>query len=289
MSLPPVQSNSQLSVRKRSFQHFNEACSTQAGSLRRWLMRGQNFLTEWIEASDVKETIAIESEYETLVLMPDTGGEILCQNKPAVQAAAGAACIVPAGAFSLVVEPGGRYAVIASSRVDLDTKEALNAAAYSDPDPRIDPIGTPYRRCIGNGEVQLLQLDDIASAADNPRLKIIQTETLSINWVSYQGPRARSQLSPHSHANHEQGSLAIRGNFVHHLRVEWSKNADLWQDDEHCVAPSPSLLVIPVNLVHTTEGVGEEEHILVDIFSPPRADFIAKGWIYNAGDYTKDE
>ncbi|PJX22431.1 hypothetical protein CAP48_16160 [Advenella sp. S44] len=289
MSLSSDQANSELSVRKRSFQHFDEAFSKQVGSLRRWLMRGQNFLMEWIEASDVKETIAIESEYETLVLMPDTGGEILRENKPAVPATAGAACIVPAGAFTLAVEPGGRYAVIASSRVDLDMEEALNAEAYSDPDPRIDPIGTPYRRCVGNGEVQVLLLDDIASAADNPRLKIIQTQTLSINWVAYHGPRARSQLSPHRHANHEQGSLAIRGNFVHHLRVEWSKNADLWQDDEHCVASSPSLLVIPVNLVHTTEGVGEEEHILVDIFSPPRADFIAKGWVYNAGDYTRDE
>ena len=49
--------------------------------------------------------------------------------------------------------------------------------------------------------------------------------------------------------------------------------------------PSPSVAVIPVHLVHTTEGVGPERHLLIDVFSPPRRDFIAKGWVANAGNY----
>ncbi len=48
---------------------------------------------------------------------------------------------------------------------------------------------------------------------------------------------------------------------------------------------SPSLTVGPVNLIHTSEGVRQEHHLLIDIFSPPRRDFIAKGWVQNAGDY----
>jgi hypothetical protein len=43
--------------------------------------------------------------------------------------------------------------------------------------------------------------------------------------------------------------------------------------------------VIPVHLVHTTEGIGDERHLLIDVFSPPRRDFIAKGWVANARDY----
>ncbi|UHL64665.1 hypothetical protein LSG25_01795 [Paralcaligenes sp. KSB-10] len=280
---------SRFNVRKRSFQIFDETSSKQVGSVQRWLMRGQNFVVEWLEAGVAGETIFVKSEYETLVLMPDTGGTILRAGKPAILAAAGTVCVVPAGPYSIALEQWGRYCVIASSRIDIDLNDVLNAAAYSNPDSRIEPFGTPYRRHTDQGEVQVLQLDEISPPADNPRLKMVQTETLSINWVAYDGPRVRSQLSPHSHAHHEQGTLAISGNYNHHLRVEWGKDANLWQDDEHCVAPSPSLLVIPVNLIHTTEGIGQGKHILVDIFSPPRADFIAKGWVYNAGDYTRDK
>lgn len=280
---------SPFNVRKRSFQIFDDASSTQIGSARRWLMRAQNFIVEWLQVGSTTETIQVESKNETMVLMPDRGGVIHCAGKPAVHAAAGTVCIVPAGPYSIALEQGASYGVIASSRTDINMDDMLNAAAYVPPDPRIDPIRTPYRRQVNQGEVQVLQMDEIASPADKPRLKIIQTETLSINWVAYEGPRKRSQLTPHKHASYEQGSLAIRGNYQHHLRVQWGNDANLWQDDEHCAAPSPSLLVIPVHLIHTSEGVGDDAHLLIDIFSPPRADFIAKGWVYNAGDYAQDQ
>ena len=91
-----------------------------------------------------------------------------------------------------------------------------------------------------------LALADIKAPADKPRLKMLQTDTLSVNLVEYEGVRDRTALSPHSHADFEQGSLAIAGGFVHHLRVPWAADANLWRDDEHLVAPSPSLVVIPV-------------------------------------------
>ncbi|HEY9281768.1 MAG TPA: hypothetical protein VIP51_17010 [Eoetvoesiella sp.] len=275
-----------FSVRKRSFRVFDEASSTQARGARRWLMRGQNFIVEWIEASMAGQTVSVESEYETLLILPEVGGAIQRAGQPAIHAAGHTICIVPAGPYSIVLEQAGRCCVIASSRADIDAHDVLNAQAYADPDPRIEPVGTPYKRLTGHGEIQVLKLDEIQAPPDKPRLKMFQTETLSINWVAYEGPRTRSQLSPHSHAHHEQGSLAISGNYEHHLRVKWGNNANLWQDDEHLAAPSPSLLVVPVNLIHTTEGIGDDAHLLIDIFSPPRADFIAKGWVYNAGDYS---
>jgi hypothetical protein len=70
------------------------------------------------------------------------------------------------------------------------------------------------------------------------------------------------------------------------LRVPWFSDAGRWRDDEHLAAPSPSLLVVPVEMIHTTEGVGDGPHFLVDVFSPPRRDFIDKGWVFNSADYT---
>ena len=108
---------------------------------------------------------------------------------------------------------------------------------------------------------------------------------MSINWVDYKGPRDRKALSPHSHSDFEQASLAAAGDFVHHLRTAWGKNANEWRDDEHRLVGSPSILVIPPDLIHTTEGVGEGDHLLIDIFAPPRRDFIAKNWVANSTEY----
>jgi hypothetical protein len=175
--------------------------------------------------------------------------------------------------------------VFASTRSDLAGRVVLNQATYARPDARVAPVGKPYRRLKAPGRIEVIALDAVAAPADNPRLKMLQSATLSINWVEYAGPRDRTALSPHSHADFEQISLAAAGDFVHHFRVNWSKNANAWRDDVHARVPSPSVAVIPVHLVHTTEGVGPERHVLVDVFAPPRRDFIAKGWVANARDY----
>ncbi|MBI1622742.1 cupin domain-containing protein [Aquamicrobium zhengzhouense] len=131
----------------------------------------------------------------------------------------------------------------------------------------------------------IYDMDRLQPPADNPRLKMLQTDAMSINWVHYQGPRDRTKLSPHSHADFSQGSLALEGNFIHHLRTPWSKNANEWRADVHVDAASPSLATIPPTVEHTTEGVGDGPHLLVDLFHPARADYIAKGWMLNANDY----
>jgi hypothetical protein len=151
--------------------------------------------------------------------------------------------------------------------------------------PRIAPTVPAYRPRGAATAIRVVSIDAFQAPADNPRLKMLQSATLSINWVEYDGLRDRRSLSPHSHADLEQGSLAVAGHFVHHLRQNWGKNADQWRDDRHLEVGSPSLMVVPVNLIHTTEGVRAEHHILIDIFSPPRRDFIAKRWVENASDY----
>jgi len=258
---------------------------------RHWLMRSQNFIVQRVACDAPKRPFPVQSPHELLLLLPATGAAVrpVDSNVNAVEAPAHSLCILPAGRYDITLDGPGNCCVLASARPDLDASDMINAAAYADPDPRIAPVGTPYRRLTRQGEIIVMPISDIPHPVDNQRLKFIQTDTMSINWVEYEGPRSRTELSPHSHADLEQGSLAILGNYIHHLRVEWGRNADLWQDDEHLAAPAPSLLVVPVNLIHTTEGVGEDRHILVDVFAPPRADFIAKGWMCNADDYEKVE
>jgi hypothetical protein len=114
---------------------------------------------------------------------------------------------------------------------------------------------------------------------------MFQSATMSINWVDYDGPRDRTKLSPHAHADFEQASLAVAGRFVHHTRVAWGSNANEWCDDHHLPADSPSIVVIPPEIIHTTEGVEQGHHLLIDIFAPPRRDFIARNWVLNSKEY----
>lgn len=145
--------------------------------------------------------------------------------------------------------------------------------------------GPGYTRRGDANALLTYDVDAMTPHAGNPRLKIFQSAVTSINWVEYGGPRDRARLSPHAHEDFEQGGLALRGAFVHHLRLPWGKDADAWEADRHIAAPSPSLTVIPPRWIHTSEGVGAAEHLLIDVFSPPRRDFREKGWVLNASDY----
>lgn len=279
-------SNRPEGVRPRSFADFNTAEPEVREGRSHWLMRGQNFWVEWVQAAPQAQPFAHASGAEALLITLDTPLQVRSGGAThPVQVPAHSVCILPPGAHAVTVVQAGCYALIASDRPDLGARRALNEEAYTPADPRIVPSGRPYHRPQPLQAVQVLAIEDIKASADRPRLKMLQTDTLSINVVEYHGVRDRTALSPHSHAEFEQGSLAMAGGFVHHLRVPWGPNANLWREDEHLQAPSPSLLVVPVEMVHTTEGLGDGHHLLIDIFSPPRRDFIGNGWVFNAGDY----
>jgi hypothetical protein len=252
-----------------------------------WTGRGQTFRVDWFEATRPGSRTAVASAWEALVLVPAATAWIHHGGRR-IETAGKAVAIVPAGGFEVELTPGGPCIVLTSLGPG-ENVAAINAGAYADPDARILPCEPAYRRRTGSDTVRVLAIADVTAPADKPRLKMLQTATLSINWVEYDGPRNRAALSPHAHSRFEQGSLGISGRFVHHLRVEWGSDANLWQDDRHAELAPPSLMVVPAGLIHTSEGVGPGHHLLIDIFSPPRADFRAKGWIANADDYDAPE
>lgn len=267
-----------MTLRPTSLSYFGQ--STQSmGSV-----RGQNFTVHRLAAAPATPCSLCGSD-ELLFIFPDTGGTLLVAGVTH-RIPPRALVITPPGTVEVSVDgPGYAYA-LATGNITPSPELAVNAACYERPDPRVRPLDPAVSGMLQrHREVRIYPIDQIPFPPGNPRLKLLRTATMSINWVDYDGARDRTKLSPHAHTDFEQGSLAIHGDFVHHIRAPWTPDATQWQEDQHIAAAADSLLIIPPELIHTTEGVGEGRHVLVDIFAPPREDFIAMGWVHNADEY----
>jgi hypothetical protein len=241
---------------------------------------GQTFIAEWFDVDG--GTAEFASAEETILFFPEAGGT-LALGSESVDIPDDALVVAPAGDASVTLRAPGVVLVLATQRSDRDPARAINAPVARD--ARVKAVGAPFARTGGAKSVQVFPIAQLHPPPTNGRLRFLQSATMSINLVIYDGPRGRNALSPHAHTDFEQATLAIQGDYVHHLRAPWGPDADQWRDDVHLPAGPASMLLIPPHLIHTTEGVGEGRHVLMDIFAPPRRDFIQKGWVANAADY----
>lgn len=271
-------------IRAGSLTELNKAPSNPIGrgvTLRR--ARGQNFVTDWIEGAP-GGSFVIRSSGESMLIATGANGAALRHAGAEIALPGRTIAILPAGeTFVDFVASATLVRLLAATSLG-DDVEPANAADYLSPDVAVAAWGSPST-ALHSG-MRLHSIDALKAPADKPRLKMLRSADISINWVEYHGLRDRTALSPHDHADFEQGSLAILGDFLHHMRVPWGPDATQWQPDRHVEASAASLMVIPPRVIHTTEGLGEGHHILLDVFCPPRADFLAKGWIGNKADYT---
>jgi len=162
---------------------------------------------------------------------------------------------------------------------------ALNSADFST--PIADVPSAPVTSVDGLVRIRSLAVPPV----DGRFGRIFSSARLMVN-VMYptMGPRSSDELSPHSHSDFEQCSISLEGDFVHHLRWPWNHRLTDWRDDLHQTVSSPSLAAIPAGVIHTSPAVGEGTHLLIDAFTPPRADFAAMpGWVLNATDLTESE
>ncbi|MDO9437043.1 hypothetical protein [Hydrogenophaga sp.] len=262
----------------------------KSGRARYWYARGQNFVVAYVHADSGEAIKRLNQPDEYAILLPDPSMRIRIEwnDAPAVDVQGHSLVIVPPGRSTVTVLDGGALTMVFSSRsADLCAK-CVNAASYAQPHANIPPF-TAWPAPVDGWKVRIYSLD--VPEKEGRFGRIWRCSTLMINVVppSFWN-RGPTQLSPHHHDTFEQGSMALRGSYTHHLRWPWTGNRLQWRKDEHEQCGSPSLAVIPAKVVHTSEELGEGEHLMLDIFSPPRMDFSSKpGWVLNAAEYPMPE
>lgn len=266
------------------FSKLPPAAVGPAGS-RTWFVRGQNAVLAWTEA--------VAGDRFTRDGQPDEYCVLLYSGSAAVRVTAGdeeqevneeAFVIVPPGDSVVEALTDGPVIRVFSSVAEDLRDAALNAGAYAEPDPRCAPL-VPWPDPVGGFRLRVHRLAD-TPITEGRFGRIFRTTNLMVNFLAEEPtPRDPLKLSPHHHDDFEQLSLAVKGEFVHHIQYPWGPDSTRWRSAEHTRVGSPSMTVIPPPTVHTTQGVGPHQQ-LIDLFSPPRRDFSARpGWVLNADEY----
>lgn len=248
-----------------------------------WITRGANFVVavSRVTAGDVLARTA--NPDESIVFLPDVAA-VIEAGGARIEAEANSVTIVPPGGSRVTAKGAGQVVRVFSSRAADLAAQASNAAAYRENgSPGCAPL-VPWPEPVGGYKLRHYRVAEY----DKPdsQMRIFRSTNLMIN-VLKRRPVARdvTKLSPHSHTDFEQASLAVEGTYMHHMRWPWTPDMNTWKDDLHAEMASPSVLVIPPRVVHTSRNINAAGW-LIDIFSPPRLDFSAKpGLVCNADEY----
>ena len=247
-----------------------------------WLTRGANFIVAVTKVKAGARLARAASPDEYIVFLPDTTAVIEAAGQR-IEAGGESVTIVPPGASSVTAGGDGHVVRVFSNRA-LDLLErAGNAAAYAQGAPGTAPL-VPWPDPPAGFKLRSYRVADFDKPDSN--MRIFRSTNLMINVLKKRDvPRDVTRLSPHTHADFEQASLAIQGTYVHHLRWPWKPDMNTWREDLHVEMGSPSVLVVPPTVVHTSRNINTAGW-LIDIFSPPRLDFSAKpGMVCNADEY----
>ena len=261
--------------------------AVDADGSRHWITRAANFVVVVTQAAKNSVLARADNPDECLVLLlPGTEATIEANGKQ-VESKGESLTILPPGASRIAVRKAGTIVRVFSNKAADLAAAAVNAATYADGAPEVAPI-VPWPDPVGGFQLRHYPIAGFASPDPSPlKMRVFRSTNLMINiFVPWTKRRDETKLSPHSHEDFEQVSLALQGAFMHHLRYPWVPNKTHWRDDEHEYFESPSVLVIPAHVIHTTQDVGEGTTWLIDIFGPPRVDFSSKpGFVLNAADY----
>lgn len=291
-SLAPAKAGSMLNqtglvAEAQEARFYDSAPQIDDATGKTWLHRGHNFLVAYTDAAAGAEFDRPDQIDEYCVLFPKAGGTITWNGETTAVPGFSIA-FVPPGDSRVTAVNGGELVRLFSSR-NKDLAQACgNARGYDVPRTHI-PAFQPWPEPKGGWKVRAYSLD--VPSEEGRFGRIFRCTTLMVNVLEpFDGPRDPSKMSPHHHDDFEQGSLALTGTFTHYLRWTWTSDMADWRDDKALEMGSPSMLVIPPPVIHTTRATGTGSNLLVDIFSPPREDFSMKpGWVLNADDYPMPE
>lgn len=251
-----------------------------------WLTRGQNFIVAYSETEAGAVLERIGQEDESVLLLPDPDSSVtLLSGGESHQIAGNTITFVPPGDSTVTIASGGTVVRLFTAKAADLLAKVSNPEAYVGPHPQI-PEFEPWPDPVGGFKVRTYSLDVPEEAGRFG--KIWRCTTFMVNVFDPQGPRDVTKLSPHHHDDFEQCSLALEGDYMHHLRWPWTANQHDWRDDEHERCGAPSVCVIPPRVIHTSAPSAPGSNVLVDIFSPPRKDFSdMPGWVLNADEYPR--
>lgn len=264
---------------------YEEGPQRNEGVERTWIVRGQTFVLLHTEAGGDLILGCRNQPDEYVLLIPDEATTAVVEAGGETRTIGGySLTFIPPGESSIRLSEGGRVVRLFTNAATDFLEKASNAALYADPNAAI-PALAAWPAPSGGYRIRTYSLDVPPEPGRFGR--IFRGSTFMVNFLEPKdGPRDPSLLSPHDHDDFEQCSLALSGEYIHHLRWPWTTDKAHWREDEHETCASPSVAVIPPRVIHTSQAIGAGINQLVDIFCPPRADFSAKpGWVLNADDY----
>jgi mannose-6-phosphate isomerase-like protein (cupin superfamily) len=250
---------------------------------RAWITRGQNFAIE-ISRVEAGAVLARENQSdEYMVLLADVGAQVVA-GAESIEAPADSLLIVPPGASRLTAAGDGLIVRVFSAKAADMLAAAANQAPYREPRADIAPLVT-WPAPKGGYRLRCYRMDDYVKAGS--KMRIFRCQHLMINVLTRRD-KARDihAMSPHSHADFEQGSTSLWGTFEHHLRWPWGADMAAWRADEHPRLGAPSVTIMAPGVIHTSNNVGDVPAWLIDVFAPPRMDFSSKpGNVCNEDEY----
>jgi quercetin dioxygenase-like cupin family protein len=264
--------------------YYEETPQLVGEGVRSWITRGANFAVV-LSQGEAGASLSGTTKDEQFVYALEGG----------VSVAAGTGretldvedlAILPPGEWIIRFERAGLLVQLITADEAL-VKQASNAARYADGAPEVGDL-VPWPAPVGG--YRLRRYSTLEAYARGGLVHAFRTRKLMlVPYARFLEPRDETALTPHSHADFEQGSIGLEGEWVHHLRVPWTANRREWRPDVHLQVGSPSALIIPAGVIHTSQGIAGEGMRLIDVFAPPRMDFSGRGWVDNAADYPMPE
>jgi mannose-6-phosphate isomerase-like protein (cupin superfamily) len=264
--------------------YYEEKPQLVGKGARSWITRGANFAIV-CSLGEAGGTLGGAGKDEQFVYSLE-GGLTISAGGESVTLQAEDLAIVPPGEWTIRFERAGQVIQQITADEAL-AAQAANAAIYAGGAPEVAPL-VPWPEPVGG--YRLRRYSTSEAYARGGMVHAFRTRKLMmVPYARFLEPRDETQLSPHSHADFEQGSVALEGDWLHHLRVPWTANKRNWRPDLHLHVESPSTTIIPAGVIHTSQGIAGQGMRLIDVFAPPRMDFSERGWVDNAADYPMPE
>jgi mannose-6-phosphate isomerase-like protein (cupin superfamily) len=265
--------------------HYESAPQTaDPAGARTWITRAANFAVAVTAVDSCAEFVRRNNPDEHMLLLTPGVAATIEAGGERVEVGEDSLTLIPPGESKASIKGRGYATRVFSNRATDILAQAANAALYTDGAPEVAPL-VNWPDPPGGFRIRHYPLKNYLEPKNFGRL--FRCTNLMINvFEPMTVPRDTTKMSPHSHADFEQCSLILQGTYIHHLRVPWTPDMRAWRDDDHAEFASPSVLIIPANVIHTTRYVGQGIGWFVDIFAPPRVDFSQKpGWVRNADEY----